>query len=134
MFGNLGWRADVEVDTRVELVHPVEAVLPRHAPVCLQTQHGSSDDETRNEALFVFDSGTLQIRKETQIQRLTEGDSETETLREKQIQRLRERNSETETHREKLRDRDTERNSDAETHREKLRDRLQSRDSQRERH
>lgn len=126
MFGNLGWRADVEVDTRVELVHPVEAVLPRHAPVCLQTQHGSSDDETRNE-------GTLQIRKETQIQRLTEGDSETETHREKQIQRLRERNSETETHREKLRDRDTERNSDAETHREKLRDRLQSRDSQRER-
>lgn len=115
MFGNLGWRADVEVDTRVELVHPVEAVLPRHAPVCLQTQHGSSDDETRNEALFVFDSGTLQIRKETQIQRLTEGDSETET------------------HREKLRDRDTERNSDAATHREKLRDRLQSRDSQRER-
>lgn len=116
MFGNLGWRADVEVDTRVELVHPVEAVLPRHAPVCLQTQHGSSDDETRKEALFVFDSGTLQIRKETQIQRLTEGDSETETHREKQIQRL------------------TERNLDAETHREKLRDRLQSRDSQRERH
>lgn len=121
MFGNLGWRADVEVDTRVELVHPVEAVLPRHAPVCLQTQHGSSDDETRKEALFVFDSGTLQIRKETQIQRLTEGDSETETHREKQI----------ETQREKLRDRDSQRETQRQRHREKLRRSDSQREAQR---
>lgn len=121
MFGNLGWRADVEVDTRVELVHPVEAVLPRHAPVCLQTQHGSSDDETRNEALFVFDSGTLQIRR----------DSDSKTHRRRLRDRDSQRETDTETQREKLRDRDSQRETQRQRHREKLRRRDSQREAQR---